>query len=175
MAKKNDNSEKKDSFDVCFITTNFQEYMSNNIESTSGDIIDINTNKIIGKHNGLMYYTIGQRKGLNLGGNSERLFVVKKDITTNTLYVSGDEPNNNLYSKEAIIEKVNWISDSRPSMCTAKFRYRQADTPVELIYLENNNVLVKYSSGLKAVTPGQICVFYDNDECLGGGVIKNTK
>ncbi|MBE6138524.1 MAG: tRNA 2-thiouridine(34) synthase MnmA [Firmicutes bacterium] len=167
------NSNKKDSFDICFIPNSFQEYMSNYTNSSSGPIVEINSNKIVGTHKGLAHYTIGQRKGLNLGGNQERLFVVKKDIEKNVLYVGGDDLNSCLYSSKALIENVNWISDLNPEECSAKFRYRQEDNAVRLEYLDNNSILVTYPKAIKAVTPGQICVFYNNNECLGGGIIKD--
>ena len=169
------NAEKKDSVDVCFITTSFKEYMENNVQANSGPIIDIKSNLEVGTHKGLMYYTIGQRKGLNLGGNENRLFVVSKDLEKNILYVAGDDENNYLYSTSAHIENFNWISDKRPIRCNAKFRYRQADNEVSIEYLENNNIVVKYPDGIKSVTPGQVCVLYDGDECLGGGIIKVVK
>lgn len=166
------NASKKDSFDVCFINTSFRDYINNHIEETEGIIINKDTNEKIGKHNGLSFYTIGQRKGLDLGGNKDRLFVVEKDIENNILYVGSDNENKYLYSTSAIIENVNWITDKKITKCNAKFRYRSIDNPVTLEYLENENVLVKYLEGVKSVTPGQACVFYENDECLGGGIIK---
>ena len=169
------NASRKDSFDVCFITTSFKDYMSNNVESDEGTIINIDTNLEIGKHKGLMYYTIGQRKGLNLGGNQERTFVVGKDLEKNILYVASDDEKNYLYSDSALIENVNWISDKKPIKCYAKFRYRQQDNHVSLEYLEDGNIIVKYPEGIKSVTPGQACVFYNGEECLGGGIIKEVR
>ena len=122
-----------------------------------------------------MYYTIGQRKGLNLGGNNDKLFVVGKNLDKNILYVAFNEKNDYLISTEAVIEQVNWISDHKPLECTAKFRYRQTDNQVKLEYLDNFNIIVKYPQGVKSVTPGQACVFYENDECLGGGIIKGVR
>ena len=122
-----------------------------------------------------MYYTIGQRKGLNIGGTSDRMFVVGKDLDKNILYVCIGEDNDYLISDSRIIEDVNYLGDEKITNCTAKFRYRQKDVPVELTWLDNNEILVKYPQGVKRVTPGQACVLYHNDECLGGGIIKTVQ
>ncbi len=164
------NANKKDSFDVCFIKGTFEEYITDNVKQTPGDVIDIDTNEIIGKHKGLMYYTIGQRRGLDIGGTPKRMFVVGKDIEKNILYVCIGEDNDYLISDSCLLLDVNYLGDKKINNCTAKFRYRQKDVPVELEYLEDDKVLVKYD-GTKRVTPGQACVFYDKDECLGGGTI----
>ena len=169
------NALKKDSTDVCFINKKFSEYISTNIKSTPGDIINIENNAVLGKHKGLSYYTIGQRRGLDIGGTNGRCYVVGKSISKNILYVAIGENSEALISDSAIIEDVNLFTDTNVKKCTAKFRYRQAEEPVELEYLEANKVLVKYPQGIKAVTPGQACVFYDAEECLGGGIIKEVR
>ena len=122
---------------------------------------------------GLMYYTIGQRRGLNIGGTKERVFVCKKDLDKNILYVAVGDENKYLLSYAAEIEDVNLL-DELPEKCMAKFRYRQQDNEVYTEKLENGNILVKYPQGIKAVTEGQACVFYNGDECLGGGIIKKV-
>ena len=178
IAKENDliTASKKDSTGICFIgERNFKQFLKNYLPNIPGNIVDIETNKKLGEHIGLMYYTIGQRKGLNIGGSQDRMFVVGKDLNKNILYVAFGEDNPYLYSDSCIINNVNFISDLRPDKCTAKFRYRQKDNDVELEYLENNEILVKYTQGVKSVTPGQACVLYLNDECLGGGVIKEIR
>lgn len=167
-------ASKKDSTDVCFITKTFREFISNKISSTSGDIIDIGTKKVIGKHQGLSNYTIGQRKGLNIGGAADRVFVAGKDLENNILYVTiGDEEK--LISDSCIIENVNWLATKKVTSCLAKFRYHAKDVKVTLEWLDNNEILVKYPEGFRAVTPGQACVFYLDTECLGGGIIKTVK
>ncbi len=167
-------AKKKDSTGICFIgERNFTKFLENYLPNIPGDIVDIETGKVIAKHIGLMYYTIGQRKGLNLGGNEDRTYAVGKDLEKNVLYVSDSDEY--LTSTSCIVEQVNWISDQRPTKCTAKFRYRQPDNDVELEVLDNNDVLVKYNQGVKSVTPGQACVFYLGDECLGGGIIKEVQ
>ena len=167
---------KKDSTGICFIgERNFSKFLENYLPNIPGDIIDIETNEKIGEHIGLMYYTIGQRKGLNIGGNSSRMFVVGKKLKENILYVAFGDENEYLYSDSCIIDNVNFISDERPEKCSAKFRYRQKDNDVILEYLDNNEILVKYPNKVKSVTPGQACVLYLGEECLGGGIIKEVR
>lgn len=168
-------AKKKDSTGICFIgERNFTKFLENYLPNIPGDIINIETNEVIGKHIGLMYYTIGQRKGLNIGGSIDKIFVVGKDLDKNILYVAIGEDNKYLISTSCIIDTVNWISDKKPTNCTAKFRYRQKDNTVSLEYLDNGEILVKYE-GVKAVTPGQACVLYDGEEVLGGGIIKEVR
>ena len=169
-------AKKKDSTGICFIgERNFKNFLTNYLPNTPGDIMIIENNKKIGRHVGLMYYTIGQRRGLNIGGFEDKLFVVGKDLNKNILYVSESENTPYLLSDSCIIDNVNWISDTKPTICTAKFRYRQKDNDVELEYLANGEILVKYKDKVKAVTPGQACVFYLESECLGGGIIKEVR
>ena len=168
-------ASKKDSTGICFIgERNFKRFLENYLPNKEGDIINIETKQVLGKHIGLMYYTIGQRRGLNIGGTKDRTFVVKKDLDKNILYVAVGDDNKYLYSSTAIIEEFNYLTDKRPSKCTCKFRYRQSDIDINVKYLDNNNLLLSYK-GSKAVTPGQFCVLYDGDICLGGGIIKEVK
>ena len=167
-------ANKKDSTGICFIgERNFQKFLKNFLKPNPGDIVDVKTKEVIGKHNGLMNYTIGQRRNVGLSGNDERHFVCGKDVKNNILYVTiGDEEY--LYSDECIIDNVNFISSTHPTFCTAKFRYRSEDIPVELEYLDNNEIRVRYPSKAKSVTPGQACVLYLGEECLGCGFIKEV-
>ena len=166
-------ANKKDSTGICFIgERNFKQFLSNYLPHQEGDIIDIDSNSIIGKHYGLMYYTIGQRKGLDIGGNDKRLFVVGKNLDKNILYVSLGDDTTYLYSNSCIVDNLNFNTDLRPTKCNAKFRYRQEDIPVEITYLENE-IIVKYDN-IKSVTPGQACVLYVDDICIGGGIIKEV-
>lgn len=174
IALENDliTAKKKDSTGICFIgERNFKAFLENYLPNIPGEIVDIDTNNRIGEHTGLMYYTIGQRRGLNLGGNDDKYFVVGKDLNKNILYVALGNTNTYLYSDSAILEDVNFISEKRPTNCTAKFRYRQKDVNVIIEYGEK--VIVKYDN-VKAVTPGQLCVLYLEDECIGSGLIKEV-
>ena len=167
-------AKKKDSTGICFIgERNFKNFLKNYLPNIPGDIVEIDKNEVIGKHIGLMYYTIGQRKGLEIGGSDDKIFVVGKDLEKNILYVCKGEDNEYLKSDSCIIDTINWISNKKPTKCTAKFRYRQKDNDVELEYLDNE-ILVKYNN-VKSVTPGQACVLYDGEEVLGGGIIKEVR
>ena len=167
---------KKDSTGICFIgERNYQKFVENYLKPNPGDIVDVETKEVIGRHTGLMNYTIGQRRNVGISGNLNRHYVCGKNVKDNILYVSFKEDNEYLLSDECIIEKVNFISDVRPTFCTAKFRYRDEDHPVELEYLEDNMIRVKYPSKAKAVTPGQACVLYLGEECLGCGFIKKVR
>lgn len=168
-------AKKKDSTGICFIgERNFKRFLENYLPNKEGDIINIETKQVLGKHIGLMYYTIGQRRGLDVGGTSDKLFVVGKDLNKNILYVCEGEDNEYLLSDSCIVEQVNFNCDLRPTECSAKFRYRQKDNPVSIEYLDNGELLVRYKN-VKSVTPGQACVFYQDEKCLGGGIIKEVR
>lgn len=134
-----------------------------------------------GIHDGLMYYTIGQRQGLGIGGPGGPWFVIGKNLEENVLYVGADYHNDALYSDALIAQDVNWINEvsKEPFTCTAKFRYRQKDSGVTVYPQEDGTVKVVYDQAQRAITPGQAVVFYDGEVCLGGGtidtVIKNDK
>ena len=168
-------AKKKDSTGICFIgERNFKRFLENYLPNKEGDIINIETKQVLGKHIGLMYYTIGQRRGLDVGGTSDKLFVVGKNLNKNILYVCEGEDNEYLLSDSCIVEQVNFNCDLRPTECSAKFRYRQKDNPVSIEYLDNGELLVRYKN-VKSVTPGQACVFYQDEKCLGGGIIKEVR
>ena len=167
-------ARKKDSTGICFIgERNFRNFLKNYLPNMPGDIVDIETKEVLGKHIGLMYYTLGQRRGLNLGGNELKHYVCEKDLKNNILYVANGDENKYLFTTSALIENFNFLTDDRPSQCNCKFRYRQKDVSVNVEYLKDNMIKVSYTN-VKAVTPGQFCVLYDNDVCLGGGIIKET-
>ena len=167
-------AKKKDSTGICFIgERNFKGFLQNYLPNQPGDIIDIETNKVLGRHVGLMYYTIGQRRGLNIG-TTDKIFVVGKDLDKNILYIAYGENNPYLVSTSCVVDQINWLSKNKPEKCTAKFRYRQKDNDVTLEY-HDDYIIVRYPQGVKAVTPGQACVFYNGEECLGGGIIKEVR
>ena len=167
-------AKKKDSTGICFIgERNFTKFLENYLPNIPGKIVNIETNEVVGEHIGLMYYTLGQRRGLNLGGFKDKSYVAKKDLENNILYIATGDENKYLYSKEAIIEDFNFLTDTRITDCTCKFRYRQPDIKCHVEYLENNKIKVTYDNA-KAVTPGQFCVLYDGDLCLGGGIIEKV-
>lgn len=168
-------ADKKDSTGICFIgERDFKEFLQNYITAKEGDVVDITTGKVIGRHIGVMYYTIGQRKGLGLGGLKEGVYVCGNDPEKNILYVAPESDESYLISTSCTLSDVNWINGVKLGKMKAKFRYRQEDQDVEVFNIDGN-IVVKYEQGVKSVSPGQACVFYDGDICLGGGVINDVK
>ena len=167
-----DNADKKDSYDVCFINNKFKDFMLENINNYKGNVINIENNEIIGEHNGLNNYTIGQRKGLNIGGTLDRLYVVGKNIDKNILYVAISNNNEYLISDSCILNNINLINKEISKDIKVKFRYRQEEIDATLELINENEIKVSYPIGVKSVTPGQICAFYKKNECLGSGIIK---
>ncbi|MDD2207900.1 MAG: tRNA 2-thiouridine(34) synthase MnmA [Bacilli bacterium] len=167
-------AKKKDSTGICFIgERNYQKFIANYLKPNPGKIIDLKINQVVGEHTGLMNYTIGQRRNVGISGNPDKHYVVGKNVKENILYIAFGDDNHYLYSDACLVDNVNFISETKPNFCTAKFRYRGPDVEVILEYLDNNEIIVKYPSKVKAVTPGQACVFYLGEECLGSGIIKD--
>ncbi|MEG1706277.1 MAG: tRNA 2-thiouridine(34) synthase MnmA, partial [Clostridia bacterium] len=172
-------AEKKDSTGICFIgERKFKDFLQQYLPNQEGEIVTVDGH-IVGKHSGLMYYTLGQRKGMRLGGSEDgqgRWFVVDKDIANNRLIVShGDEAP--LMSVSLMADKLNWIPDSPTTdkfTCYAKFRYRQSEQKVD-VTLKGGEAVVRFYEKQRAITPGQYCVFYDEEKCLGGGVIETVE
>lgn len=171
---------KKDSTGVCFIgERNFREFLKNYIPARPGKIIELPTNLEVGKHEGVMYYTIGQRKGLGIGGIHDHkqgsYYVVGKDIEKSILYVSQEDEQKYLYHDEVLVKDVNWLDNSLEDReCCAKFRYRQEDQHVKIHFIDKNTIEVKCLNKVRAITVGQICVFYDGEVLLGGGTISSV-
>ncbi len=168
-------STKKDSTGICFIgERDFRAFLTNYIPNKEGNIIDIDTGKVLGKHIGCMYYTIGQRKGLNITAHKGPWFVAGKDVTANILYVCRSDHKDWLYSDSCIVTGINWLTDPSyliPEECTCKFRYRQPDQKIQLERIDDTTARVSYPQKIASVTVGQEAVFYDGNICLGGGVI----
>ncbi len=168
-------AKKKDSTGICFIgERNYQEFIKNYLKPNPGNILDVKTKEVIGRHNGLMNYTIGQRRNVGLSGYPKRHYVCGKNVSRNELYVAFGDDSDYLMSDMCTLEDLNLISSTHPTFCTAKFRYRGEDYPVAVEYLPNNEARVSYPDLVKAVTPGQFCVFYLGEECIGSGVIKDV-
>jgi tRNA-specific 2-thiouridylase len=171
-------ASKKDSTGICFIgERNFRDFLKNYIPAQEGDIIEIETGRKLGEHVGVMYYTIGQRKGLNITRFAGPWFVAGKDIETRRLFVTKVDQQHWLESDTALVTGINWLVKDKaeiPAQLTAKFRYRQPDQNIELEWVSDTSVLVHYPQKIKAVTPGQEAVFYDGMKCLGGGVIEKV-
>ena len=168
-------ADKKDSTGICFIgERNFREFLKNYIPMKPGKIIDIDTLEVIGDHEGVYYYTIGQRKGFGVGGNRGPYFCVGKDVVKNELYLTSIQNEDYLYSDSALITDINWISSFNSKDIQCKFRYRQADNEVHIEKIDDNSAMLTYPQKIKSVTPGQQAVFYLNGELLGGGVIETV-
>lgn len=170
-------AKKKDSTGVCFIgEKNFKHFLSQYLPAIGGRMKTLD-GVDMGSHDGLMYYTIGQRSGLGIGGTgngNEPWFVVGKDLTTNTLYVGQGFHNEALYADSLDASEIHFTTDTPlPSefRCTAKFRYRQQDVPVTVYLKPEGQATVIFDEPVRAITPGQAVVFYDGMECLGGGLI----
>lgn len=166
-------AHKKDSTGICFIgEKDFKEFLSNYLPAQPGEIRSVD-GELKGYHDGLMYHTLGQRKGLGIGGAGEPWFVVGKDLESNTLLVAQGRNHPALYSEGLKAVEITWVSGIPPQAsfeCTAKFRYRQPDQPVT-VYLTKTGCEVEFHKKQRAVTPGQAVVFYDGPICLGGGTI----
>ena len=172
--------DKKDSTGICFIgERHFREFLQNYIPAQKGNIIDIETKRIIGHHEGAMYYTIGQRRGLGIGGISGEQavgwFVVNKDVINNIIYVAHGQENDYLLSDSCTVTNLNFITDKpiEGKHLSAKFRYRQKDQGVTLHYIDDNCLMLNFDQPYKAVTIGQAAVLYDGDVCIGGGLIEH--
>ncbi len=169
-------ADKKDSTGICFIgERKFREFLSGFLPAQPGDIKTAD-GVVVGRHQGVMFYTLGQRRGLGIGGRKgfadERWFVIDKDVSTNTLIV-GQGDTKALYSRALVSTDISFISGVPPAKefeCKAKFRYRQADQQVH-VKMQGNDALIEFETRQRAVTPGQYASLYIDDECIGGGVI----
>ena len=170
-------ANKKDSTGICFIgERDFRKFLQNYIPMKPGKIIDIDTLEVIGDHEGVYYYTIGQRKGFRVGGNRGPYYCVGKNVKENLLYLTSVQNEDYLLSEKAYINNINWISnkdiDNKDIQC--KFRYRQPDQEVHIKKISDTEAVLTYPQKIKAVTPGQQAVFYLDGELLGGGIIDKT-
>lgn len=168
-------AKKKDSTGICFIgERKFRQFLSNYLPMKPGKIIDIVTGQTVGEHQGVLYYTIGQRKGLDIGGTGP-YFVIGKDIYKNELYVTDASDESWLYTTSCKVTDVNFLMDVEfPLECTAKFRYRQPDQNVTVEKLDETTLRCVYPQGIRSVTPGQEAVIYYNDMVVGGGKIETV-
>jgi tRNA-uridine 2-sulfurtransferase len=171
---------KKDSTGICFIgERQFKQFLQRFLPAQPGLMVDVE-GTVIGAHDGLMFYTLGQRQGLGIGGRAGSSgapwFVVDKDLAQNRLIVAQGE-HSLLYSSGLIAEDLHWIAGEAPPlplMCAAKTRYRQPDQACQVLALDNNRCEVIFAAPQRAVTPGQSVVFYAEEICLGGGIISEV-
>ena len=167
-------SEKKDSTGVCFIgERDFRAFLKTYLPAQGGDMVD-ESGRVVGHHEGLMYYTLGQRRGLGIGGggNGQRWFVIEKDVKHNRLIVSQGE-DDRLYTPRAEASEATWISGEAPGAeieCMVRLRHRQ---PLQKcrIQISGEKVHMEFDRPQRAVTPGQSAVFYQGDVCLGGAIV----
>ncbi|QGM81327.1 tRNA 2-thiouridine(34) synthase MnmA [Otariodibacter oris] len=172
-------AKKKDSTGICFIgERKFKDFLARYLPAQAGDIKTID-GQVIGRHDGLMYHTLGQRKGLGIGGikgaSENAWYVVEKDLINNVLIVAQGHDNSALLSTGLIASQLDWV-DRKPIRenlrCTVKTRYRQVDIPCEIHPIDDQTIEVIFDEPQIAVTPGQSAVFYQGEVCLGGGVIE---
>ncbi|WP_425319118.1 tRNA 2-thiouridine(34) synthase MnmA [Staphylococcus lutrae] len=167
-------AKKKDSTGICFIgERNFKTFLAQYLPAQPGEMRTLN-GELKGQHSGLMYYTIGQRHGLGIGGDGEPWFVVGKNLKDNVLYVEQGFHHDALYSDYLIASDVSFVNPmdlSTPLKCTAKFRYRQKDVGVTVSNYGDGAIKVTFDEPVRAITPGQAVVLYHDEVCLGGATI----
>ncbi|MEE8340822.1 MAG: tRNA 2-thiouridine(34) synthase MnmA [Candidatus Neomarinimicrobiota bacterium] len=175
------NSNKKDSTGICFIgERDFKTFLQQYLPARPGDIITAE-GELVGQHDGLMYYTLGQRKGIGVGGGygatEEPWYVVNKDIDKNHLVIGQGHDHPGLYSNNIKAGQLHWITSvptKIPAECTAKIRYRQKDQICTITAINNGIATITFTEDQFAPTPGQSIVFYDGEQCLGGGIIETV-
>jgi tRNA-specific 2-thiouridylase len=173
---------KKDSTGICFIgERKFKDFLAKYLPAQPG-IIESSEGQAIGEHDGLMYHTLGQRKGLRIGGLADAgdapWYVVDKDLQRNTLIVGQGHDHPRLFSQGLVCDQLHLVDRkplNKPINCSVKTRYRQADVACTLSPLDNGEYLVMFAEPQSSVTPGQSVVFYQNQRCLGGGIINTLK
>ena len=166
--------DKKDSTGICFIgERRFSDFLSRYVTGDPGRMVDTD-GVSVGEHQGLAFYTIGQRQGLGIGGLKNRperpWYVAAKDIEANELVVTQDESA--LLGSELIADSLNWISTRRPEVCAARIRHRQRLQSCRVEYRDNDTIRVRFDTPQRAITPGQYVALYEGNECLGGGRIR---
>ncbi|RSL31591.1 tRNA 2-thiouridine(34) synthase MnmA [Salibacterium salarium] len=170
-------ADKKDSTGICFIgERNFKEFLQSYLPAQPGEMVT-EDGVLKGKHEGLMYYTLGQRQGLGIGGSGEPWFVLNKDLSNNRLIVGQGFHHQGLYSEGLYASGFNWIDGElreQPFSCTAKFRYRQSDQAVTVYPKPNGEAYIAFHEPQRAITPGQAVVLYEDDVCLGGATIEEA-
>ena len=170
-------SSKKDSTGICFIgERNFKKFLSNYIPPSQGNFKTL-SGEIVGTHSGAAYYTIGQRKGLGLGGQGMPWFVLGKNIESNEVYVERGEKHPALYFDDLIASEITWVTGNEPSLplkCSCKVRYRQADQLCRIEKITEDKILVKFDTPQRAIATRQSIVFYQGNICLGGAMIESA-
>ncbi|MEG0210343.1 tRNA 2-thiouridine(34) synthase MnmA, partial [Hafnia sp.] len=172
-------AKKKDSTGICFIgERKFRDFLGRYLPAQPGKIMTVDGEEI-GQHQGLMYHTLGQRKGLGIGGTKDGgedpWYVVEKDLENNVLLVAQGHDHPSLYSQGLIAQQLHWVDRktvTEPFRCVVKTRYRQPDIACTVTPIDDERIEVRFDEPVAAVTPGQSAVFYIDEVCLGGGVIE---
>ncbi len=167
-------AEKKDSTGICFIgKRDFKEFISKFIPYHKGSFLTLDGKKV-GEHEGMAYYTIGQRKGLGIGGPGDAWFVVDKDAKRNIVYLAQGEDHPSLYAEELTATDISWVGEAPifPLTCKAKIRYRQPEQECVVTELEPGTLHIRFKDPQRAITPRQSIVFYQEEHCLGGAMIQ---
>lgn len=167
-------AKKPDSQGICFVgEVGVREFLSNYIETEPGDIVERETGKILGRHDGAIFYTLGQRHGLNIGGGLP-FYVVGKDMAKNEVYVSKNLNSSEFFRERIELAAAHWINDAPEGgrKYLARFRHRGALVPCEIMCGDHGETFVKTDHPQRAVAPGQSVVIYDDEICLGGGIVK---
>ncbi len=169
-------SEKKDSTGICFIgKRDFKPFLSQYIGVQPGNFETLD-GQIVGRHDGAAFYTLGQRKGMGLGGEGDAWYVVGKELPRNVVLVERGALHPALYADDLTADSFTWVSGhppTYPTRCRAKIRYRQQDQACTINAPQNGESRIEFDEPQRAATPGQAIVFYEGDLCLGGGVIRN--
>jgi len=174
------NHAKKDSTGICFIgERKFSEFLNRFIPAQPGDIVTPD-GQVVGTHNGLMFFTLGQRQGLGIGGvknaDESPWFVVDKDLQNNQLIVAQGHNHPLLLHSTLHASQLHWISGKPPQLpmqCTAQIRYRQSSQPCTLLSISHDQLEITFNHSQRAITPGQSVVIYRDEKCLGGGIIES--
>lgn len=181
------NANKRDSMGLCFVgqqETNFSNFLKNYLPQKKGDIQDLNSKEKVGEHQGTYFFTIGQRRQLPIFYHKEPYFVIGKEPNDNTLFVVSYSNNQQLYSSWCKVINFNWliplkelIEIQQNQKLSAKFRHQQIETKVKFTFLYDSyeNIIINFAEKQRAITPGQSAVLYNDNICLGGGIIHSTE
>lgn len=166
-------ARKKDSQGICFVgQIGIREFLSQYVEQKAGDVVDVRTNKVLGRHDGAIFYTLGQRHGLDIGGGLP-YYVVGKDMDKNEVYVTTNLNDDALWQNDIKLHSAHWIADELPGEgeYTVRVRHRAKLATVNMVIGENNTATLHFKDAERAVTAGQSLVIYDGEVCIGGGIV----
>lgn len=167
--------DKKDSTGICFIgERNFKQFLSTYVQSSKGEFVHLESDKVMGPHDGMCFFTPGQRKGLGLGGPGGPWFVSHKDVESNKVYIVEGDVHPALYADYLTCDSLSWVGESPdlPLKCRAKVRYRQVDQDCTVTQIDSETLRVDFDKPQRAIAIRQSVVFYLEDICLGGGIVK---